>query len=271
MGIFDGIVLVSDMDGTMINKEKKISEKDLRAIEYFKENGGLFTIATGRMLPSANRYAKDLKPSLPIILYNGCKIYDYSTNSMILEYSLEDERKEVIRKLMKVKGIGLEVYSEEDIYVFKECHLTKRFSKLGYNVIHTSEGEIWNKNWTKILIVGEGEVLDGFENDFSEYENKQPLRSAIKYLEIVPNSASKGQALKKLIKLKNLEEYKIVAIGDNMNDEALLEVADYGFAVKNANPRLLEKVNLIAPTNNENPIEYVIKWIEKNVVLANVY
>lgn len=266
MGIFEGIVLVSDMDGTIINKDKKISDKDLEAIEYFKENGGLFTVATGRMLPSANRYVKDLGVSLPIILYNGCKIYDCVTQSMISEYSLEEERKPIIRKLMKVKGVGLEVYSEEDIYVFKECHLTKRFSKLGYNVIHTSEGEIWNKKWTKILIVGEGEILDEFEEDFSMYDKEKPLRSAIKYLEIVPNSASKGQALQELIKLKGLENHKIIAIGDNMNDETLLETADYGFAVKNANPRLLEKTELIAPSNNESPIQYLVKWIEKNLV-----
>lgn len=268
MGIFDGMILVSDMDGTIINKDKKISDSDLKAIEYFKENGGLFTIATGRMLPSANRYAKDLNVSLPIILYNGCKIYDYSEESMISEYCLEEERKEIIRELMKVEGIGLEVYSEEDIYVFKECHLTKRFSKLGYNVIHTSEGEIWNKEWTKILIVGEGKILDKFEEDFSMYDKEKPLRSAVKYLEIVPNTASKGQALEELIKLKKLENYKVIAIGDNMNDETLLKKADYGFAVKNANPRLLEKAELIAPSNNENPIEYVVKWIEKNLVLV---
>ncbi|MGL4873021.1 MAG: HAD hydrolase family protein, partial [Clostridium sp.] len=41
MGIFSGIMLVSDMDGTIINKEKKISDEDRKAIEYFKENGGL--------------------------------------------------------------------------------------------------------------------------------------------------------------------------------------------------------------------------------------
>ncbi|MGL5415588.1 MAG: Cof-type HAD-IIB family hydrolase [Clostridium sp.] len=266
MGIFSGIMLVSDMDGTIINKEKKISEKDREAIEYFKENGGLFTVATGRMLPSASRYAIDLKLSLPVILYNGCKIYDYETESVLNEYTLEDERKEIIRKLMEVEGIGLEVYSEENIYVFKECHLTKRFSKLGYNVIFGSEGEIWNKKWTKILIVGEGDILDKFEEDFSMYDVEKPLRSAIKYLEIVPNSASKGQALKELIELKKLQDYKVVAVGDNMNDEALLEAANYGFAVKNANPRLLEKAKYIAPSNNENPLAYIVNWIEKELI-----
>lgn len=104
MGIFDGIILISDMDGTIINSDKKISERDKKAINYFKENGGLFTIATGRMLPSANRYVLDLDLSLPIILYNGGKIYDYKEEKTLKEYYLEEHRKEIIN-LKKFKRI----------------------------------------------------------------------------------------------------------------------------------------------------------------------
>lgn len=50
--IFDGYTLVSDMDGTLINSNKEISKENLDAIKYFVNNGGKFTVATGRMVAS---------------------------------------------------------------------------------------------------------------------------------------------------------------------------------------------------------------------------
>ena len=48
MGQFDNTVLISDLDGTLLTKECSISQKDLDAISYFRNEGGLFTVATGR-------------------------------------------------------------------------------------------------------------------------------------------------------------------------------------------------------------------------------
>ncbi|MBQ3226919.1 MAG: HAD hydrolase family protein, partial [Clostridia bacterium] len=49
MGKFDGVLICTDLDGTLLKKDKTISEENLKAIEYFKREGGFFTIVTGRM------------------------------------------------------------------------------------------------------------------------------------------------------------------------------------------------------------------------------
>lgn len=119
MGIFEGYLLVSDMDGTLLNDKRKISDDDKNAIKYFKENGGLFTIATGRMLESAGRFARELDLSLPIILYNGSKVYDYTSEKVIKEYFLEEERKVVINKLLqenKEIGICIKIYFKRTVF-----------------------------------------------------------------------------------------------------------------------------------------------------------
>ena len=54
--IFEGYLLVSDMDGTLLNSEKKISKENLNAIDYFVKEGGTFTVATGRMLQSVELF-----------------------------------------------------------------------------------------------------------------------------------------------------------------------------------------------------------------------
>ena len=66
------------MDGTLINSKKEISKENLDAIKYFVNNGGKFTVATGRMVASVSGFLDKLKLDLPAILHNGGKIYDYN-------------------------------------------------------------------------------------------------------------------------------------------------------------------------------------------------
>ena len=84
MGVFNGYLLVSDMDGTLLNSNGRLSKENIAAIEYFVDNGGKFTLATGRMLPSVKRHIEKIKVNLPVIMYNGTKVYDYNTNEVII-------------------------------------------------------------------------------------------------------------------------------------------------------------------------------------------
>ena len=162
MGIFDGYLLVSDMDGTLLNSNRKLSEENKKAIEYFVDNGGEFTLATGRMLPSIKRHIHKMKVTLPVIMYNGTKVYDFNNDKVIWEKFLEEERKEIIKVVNEVSpNVGIEIYSDEVVYIYQACKRTERFNKLGYDVIYDIDYSIWNKKWTKALIVGEKEENDG--------------------------------------------------------------------------------------------------------------
>ena len=80
MGKFEGILLVSDIDATLFNSEHHISEENAQAIEYFKSEGGLFSVASGRMRDAVGNYLNELKINAPTILHNGAKIYDFENN-----------------------------------------------------------------------------------------------------------------------------------------------------------------------------------------------
>lgn len=97
--IFDGYTLVSDMDGTLINSNKEISKENLDAIKYFVNNGGKFTVATGRMVASVECFLDRLNLDLPAILHNGGKIYDYNNKKVVYEHFIEEDRKESIKKV----------------------------------------------------------------------------------------------------------------------------------------------------------------------------
>ena len=76
MGKFDGILICPDLDGTLYKNDKTISDKNRKAIEYFKREGGYFTFITGR-LPYYSTYAYDsVKPNVPFGCINGGGVYD---------------------------------------------------------------------------------------------------------------------------------------------------------------------------------------------------
>lgn len=71
------VILLSDMDGTLLNSKKEISDADRSAIRRFTELGGKFTIATGRTIQSFEQYVEMLELKMPVIMYNGAAIHDY--------------------------------------------------------------------------------------------------------------------------------------------------------------------------------------------------
>ncbi len=75
---FKGIMLVTDMDGTLLDGKSRISEGNRRAIKRFIAGGGLFTVATGRMFKAVEPYLPALPMNVPAIVYNGAAIYDFS-------------------------------------------------------------------------------------------------------------------------------------------------------------------------------------------------
>ena len=71
---FEGILICTDLDGTLINSSGNISQENLDAIEYFKANGGLFTFVSGRMPYFASDIYNAIKPNAPF----GCINAGYS-------------------------------------------------------------------------------------------------------------------------------------------------------------------------------------------------
>lgn len=263
---FHGYLLVSDMDGTLIDSKGEISDKNINAIKNFIKDGGVFTIATGRRIESTRRYLNKLPVTLPIILYNGTKIYDFIKNKTVFEVFLEEKIKDLIKKLnLYDPSLGIEIYCEEKVYIFNTCRFTKRFEKKGYKVNYEVPESIWNKKWTKILILGEEKQMDKLEENFKIIlEEVNLIRSGENYLEILPFNISKGDTLKRLCNILNIDVSKVIAVGDNMNDFEMLMNAKYGFCVSNGNAKLKDKANYICSSNDEHAIEYVINYMRKS-------
>ncbi|WP_010236698.1 Cof-type HAD-IIB family hydrolase [Clostridium arbusti] len=263
---FKGYLLISDMDGTLIDDIGDISKENIKALEYFIKEGGIFTIATGRTMASAGRYLNKLTINAPIILYNGAKVHDYRKQQTIYELSLEEPVKEVVKEVkIYDSSLGLEIYCEENVYIYNPCRFTERFSKKGYEVYYNIDN-IWEKNWTKVLILGEEDQLNSLEESFIDtFGSVNLIRSGENYLEIIPRETSKGHAMVKLCKNLDIDLDKTIAVGDNMNDTEMIMKAGYGFCVKNGNEKLVKLAKYICPSNNDDPIKYIVNYLENTL------
>lgn len=263
-GKFSGYLLVSDMDATLLCDDHSISEKNRQAIEYFIENGGRFTVATGRMVEAVRAYLPKFSINAPAVLHNGAKIYDYDMDKPLFEKFIEEERKQAIKRVYEdFPDVGLEVYSNEIVYVYRKCEETKRFLTRDYEVVYEMPKEVWTKPWIKVLLIGEKPLIDKYEPIYrAEYDSGYAVRSGDKYLDVVANGVSKGKGLLETAKLMNIGRSKIIAVGDNMNDISMLEAAGISYAVENGSDSVKNAADHIAPSNNNDAIAYIIEHIK---------
>ena len=264
---FSGYLLVSDMDATLLSSDHSISEKNRNAIKYFTDNGGLFTVATGRMVDAVKSYIPNLHINAPAVLHNGAKLYDFKNDTVIFEKFIEENRKNAIRRVHDdFPEVGLEVYSNEIVYVYRKCEETKRFLTRNYEVVYELPENVWNEPWIKVLLIGEKELLDKYEPIYRKnYDSGYAVRSGDRYLDVVANGVSKGKGVQTLMENLGIETKKVVVVGDNMNDISMLSVAGTSFAVENGEDAAKKAADMIAPSNNENAIAYIVEYIEKNL------
>ena len=90
MGKFDGVLLASDYDGTLYDSHGIITEEVRAAIRYFTDNGGRFTVCTGRSKQGFHAYSPDYI-NAPVLLANGAMAYDYAAERTVFILPLREE------------------------------------------------------------------------------------------------------------------------------------------------------------------------------------
>jgi Cof subfamily protein (haloacid dehalogenase superfamily) len=229
------------MDGTLLPGSKVPNPIDLEALREFKAAGGLFTMATGRILQSVYKYFDSFKPNIPVILTNGGALYDVERKTMVFSEYLPGTAYYVTKTIMcKYPKIGIEINTEEMVYAVSESETEKRHIKISY-----IDGEYTNapisdipseKKWLKVLFAAEPEEIDELMCHIKSigYDDADFIRSSDVYYEMLPKNCSKGRALKKMLELYGLRDHTVVAAGDYHNDIDMLEAADIAVAPRNA-------------------------------------
>lgn len=272
MGKFDGILICTDLDGTLLRKDKSVSNENKEAIEYFKREGGLFTIVTGRMPYYVGDILKRVKPNIAFGCANGGGVYDHFKGEYLWKSTMPEGILELVRYIdEEFPGAGIQICTFEKTYFYKNNTATEHFRKVTglpnltchYNDVKEPIAKIIFCSDNNEEILGIIEALDNHPLS----EKFDFIRSERDLYEILPKGISKGTSITKLCEALKIDTEKTIAIGDYNNDIPMFSVAKAGIAVANACPDALEAADFVTVSNEEHAIAKVIYDIENGKYL----
>lgn len=260
---YEKIILMSDMDGTLLDSTSNVSGKNQQAIRRFVAEGGHFGVATGRSQMNVPPYLQNVEINTPCILYNGCALYDFSAGKFLALYKITDKKAEEYLRfcLTEYKDVMVHVYTPEMNYIVSpEDRADPQITLLHRPHVFCQIEDIIGKPWIKILLSGKKDELLAMENkiiDFGMEETVNWVFSSDIYLELLPPKVTKGSMLSVLREIMG-ESYRIYAVGDYSNDREMLLEADVGIAVQNALPGIKDIADMITVSNDESAIADII-------------
>lgn len=265
MGKFDGILLCTDLDDTLLTTDKQISEENKKAIEYFKNEGGLFTFSTGRVVHGARMMLEHITPNAPMICFNGGGIYDFNHDKLLWSANLDDSAVEVVEFVDKnFPQAGIEVCTEGIVYVSKVNRIVKEHLEFEELPEEYLDYHKINEKWKKAIFMVEEEEIPQLKEliQKSEFADKYTfIRSSPYYYELLPKGFDKGAGLMKLAEILRIDPKMTIGMGDNENDINLIRRAGVGIAVANAIPEAREAADYITVDNNSSAVSAVIHAI----------
>lgn len=266
-------LIVSDMDGTMLDDEKVISDANIAAVKEICESGLLFSLATGRMCSTLKRFGDQLNLSGYVIGTNGAEIVEFPNMRVQKRLTIDfDTAMEIVcyceqndidyccecvgeywlsanSAMMPIFTKGKQKSLKESGYdYFVGCFSDKTYS------------EIKNKELMKIFIKCADEDKSRALAAFAaSIRGVSSTSSANEITEIIADGAQKGSALKELAEQLELERDEICAIGDYDNDIEMIEFAGLSIAMGNAVPKVKLIADYVTKTNNQSGVAEALK------------
>lgn len=239
-------LLVTDLDGSIIDDSEKISLKNIEAVKILRKNNIDITIATGRRWASIRTIVSPLNISLPVILYNGAGVYDPVTNCFLFIKYLSENAISTVLRILKpfYREVNIGIYYKEMLIENKEALELMKYNK---------------NNIIKIFLEGEINLLNELSERMKDYMNLFTIVfSSTRYLEVLPQDTSKGRALKRLIDILGVKEEEVIALGDYDNDEDLLKISGLSITFKNASEKVKSVANHIISVS---PLESIYEIV----------
>ena len=266
-------LLVSDIDGTLNDKMRRLPDVNKKAIKSFVDKGGNFTLCSGRNLESLSIHYNKLDISTPAICLNGAGIYDFSSQKNLYYNPISSEGEKVILDICeKYKTVQLTVFDMDIVYLYtRKCifgFVAATIDGLSRKLCKT-KADLPSGNWGKATISSLPSVCKKIESILKNDENKELFdcffTSPIS-LEIVNKGVNKGSAVAILAEILGIDSHNVGAIGDYYNDVAMLKAVAHPVCCGQAPDDLKLLCEYTACHCNDGAVNDFINYIEKNYI-----
>ncbi len=260
---------VIDLDGTLLDDNRKVGKKDLQTLYDFADKNILRIVATGRSLYSTNEVLASDFPIDYLIFAAGAGIMDFKTKKILKSHFIPSEDVKKIAK--KLDSLKLDFQIRNKIphshkYFYRRFFTNNPdFDRLNYlyeNVARLLENYNDLGDATRFIIISpDAGIVKLTETEFSEFgiiRASSPIDNKSVWMEIYPPDVNKGSALKYLCEKLNIKLSETVGLGNDYNDIHFLNITGKSYMVENA-PEILKKKYLKTVGNNKNPLTEIAK------------
>ena len=247
MGLFSDILLTVDYDRTLTAPDSTIPERNVEAIRYFVENGGAFTVNTGRSVPMIAAFRDIVPVNAPLLLYNGSAAYDTEKEALTFCLPIPMDQGETVRQCMALyPDLTVEVQGLKAHYVFRENPGWEVFCEKNHCAYGTARPEDDLGPFLKFALYGdfrectvnelfsataeEKARMDYVEADLRRRfgDKVEVFRSGARIIEVHAKGVSKARSARQL--QRQLGRKILVCAGDAENDLPMMNDADFAFA-----------------------------------------
>ena len=260
-----GLLLVSDLDGTLVTNRGAIPERNLEAVGRYMSRGGYFAFATGRSVLGTEKFTARLMPNSPSIVYNGGGIYDFSEKKLLWSKSLPREYGAIIREAKAAfPDVGIEIYSGGSVYYINRNDYTK--AHIAFQGISASDMALdaLPAVCNKILFCGDSDRLQELSAHMAQmgtsgfvYVFSGPI-----YFEVLPEGISKGVTVRILADLLGVGYDRVLSIGDYLNDLEMLAVSALSAAPEDALEEVRCAADVVVGSCEGGAVADFIEYIE---------
>lgn len=246
MGIFSDVLLTVDFDRTLTDTNAQIPQRNLDAIRYFMDNGGAFTVNTGRSRPMTKIFRDIVPVNAPLLVCNGSAAYDVQKDQLLLCKPINLDPREVVEHLQqRYPGLTVEVQGRDAHYFFRKDPLWESYCETNgcawdYMAPEDIPGPFLKFSlYAKFVDNTVSSMYDADEDELSLCDEAQAyvekvyghavaaFRPCARIIDFHAKGTSKNQAARDL--QKQLGRKILVCVGDAFNDLPMLEGADYAF------------------------------------------
>ena len=253
-----------DLDGTVLDETFLPSARTAEAVARAEASGIVCLIATGRMFVSARRVAEKLGIRRPLVCYQGALVGDPITGEVLVHRPIEAPlAREILSAMPEEHARQSNLYVDDELYVWEENAATLRYAEVAGVPMHVV-GNLarWiERPTTKIVTVGEPETMDALRDVMQPRFGSRAFvaKSLPIFLEFAAPGVSKASGLALVADLLGFTAGEAVAVGDAENDREMLEWAQWGLAVANADDRLIGEADAVIPSVHEDGVAQLLE------------
>jgi len=259
-------LIAVDMDGTLLNEDKKITKHTKDVISQAKKIGKKVVLSTGRPLKGVRRYVEELNlldEDDYVITFNGALVQSTKDENIILDIPLSYEDYAELYKVSQELGVNIHALTDKSVLTPKNNEYTQIEIRINQIPLIESPVEEVEPDTliVKVMFIDKPELLDQAFANLPQWvlDKYTIVRSTPYFLEFLDLRVNKGIGVSAVAEKLGLTKEEVICVGDAENDLAMIEYAGLGVAMGNATEQIKKVADYITRSNAEEGVAHVIE------------